>query len=928
MQLEQSVSGVQPEAMGAAAMELDTFLKGSIPKIRKSLKYCIVTNELVEFHQNGGLGTATSGLIHALAAKGVDIDVLYTARLDLKTESVRAGIAKLGKRGINFIALQEAMPSEWMDTARKISYACYWVLRKAAYDVIHFNDYLGNAYYTAQARRTGTALKNSTIFVTVHGPTRWAMGIDERPIANLDLQEVSFLEFRALEFADVVLGVSQHLIGWLKEHEVKLPKHTYVHKNILPDSPAATNSEPLKPKQLTNVAFFARQDVRKGFLIMLDAIRTVAKALPHVRFTFVGKFSRIAGEHSGAMALDVLSDVPNIVEFRHEYDRDKALNFLRTRGTLAVIPSLDENSPCTVIECITAGVPFIASSVGGIPELVANEFQEKHLFKPNAASLASAIIDVANSGCELATLKFDPKKIEGQLIGGLDALHSAVQTEYEKAHASLTARKPLVSVVITHFNRHLMLHALLQTLEQQTYSNFEVVIVDDGSTADEAVAFIESLSSKKFAYAHSVVRIKNSYLGAARNAGVNAAKGEFVKFQDDDNLPFPIEIEKFVEAALFSDAHIVTGMSRFFRNEKEVLEEVSPKNLEYVPLGASLPLSIFHNTYGDANSLVSRKEFLEDGGFTEIYGVGSEDYEFFVKSESIGRRIMFVPEPIFNYRVSAGSMLRSTSIYKGAMRSVASLKFGETSWMKSLLGFAHEAELDRTIKRQAWWSAGGRKFPEIHQQLLEGDPNEQNAVEKFFDLAIRYERIEDILYSVIAKTNSLAASRRWLDENAQKMQESYIQGRQFQKDRPQLIRFNSFAGIQLIEPLFNLPTDWSVFQVAPDGLLVHPLKGRVVQVLVPQALPVGTSRIAVPFSHRSQQGNLTRVAIAVMRGGEQIAASGWKDLPPGSATEIVITLKHCLSQKADIVLMSSVEGSQDYAWVFADHLCLEFVEIK
>jgi glycosyltransferase involved in cell wall biosynthesis len=539
--------------------EFAEFIAGVPPaRLPAGAQICIVTNEMVAFHKNGGLGTATTGLVETLSARGVALCIIYTAKLDLAAEYVRTAIAAIKARGIEFICLQEIVPDEWMSSPRRISYGCFWLLRERRPAIVHFNDYLGNGYYTAQARTTGAALQNTIVIATVHGPTRWAHSIDERPVATPEQQEICFLEEKTLEFCDAVLGVSHHLLDWLKRQGVVLPRHSYVHKNIMPALADISLHRRLRAGQLTEVVFFARQDVRKGFLIMLAAIRSLAADLPQLKFTFLGKYSNIAGEHSGAVALDELRSVPNMIDFRHDLDRDAALRYLRRQGVLAVIPSVDENSPCTVFECIVEGIPFIASRVGGIPELVAAENRASVLFEPTAAALAAKIREAAEIGVQQASLAFDPPTIAAQMVDGFSALHAEITRDHARRQAAAARAMPLVSVVITHFNRHHLLPPLFAALAQQTYENFEVVLVDDGSTQADSIAFLDALEKKQFRFALTIVRTPNRYLGAARNAGVQRARGEFVKFQDDDNLPMAFEIESLVRAALATNADIVT----------------------------------------------------------------------------------------------------------------------------------------------------------------------------------------------------------------------------------------------------------------------------------------------------------------------------------------------------------------------------------
>jgi cellulose synthase/poly-beta-1,6-N-acetylglucosamine synthase-like glycosyltransferase len=86
--------------------------------------------------------------------------------------------------------------------------------------------------------------------------------------------------------------------------------------------------------------------------------------------------------------------------------------------------------------------------------------------------------------------------------------------------AAVINDNPLVSVVLVHHNRHILLQEAIASLEKQTYKHFEIVLVDDGSTDPEAIAFLNNLAwtwwEKK---GWRVIREPNRYLGAARNTG-------------------------------------------------------------------------------------------------------------------------------------------------------------------------------------------------------------------------------------------------------------------------------------------------------------------------------------------------------------------------------------------------------------------------
>src|SRR5437763_15026798 len=104
--------------------------------------------------------------------------------------------------------------------------------------------------------------------------------------------------------------------------------------------------------------------------------------------------------------------------------------------------------------------------------------------------------------------------------------------------------EPLVSVVITTFNQASYIGAALESVFNQSYKRYEVIVVDDGST-DETPRVLEPFRPW---IVH--VRQANQGVAAARNTGVRQAKGELVAFLDGDDLWEPDKLISQLEAPL------------------------------------------------------------------------------------------------------------------------------------------------------------------------------------------------------------------------------------------------------------------------------------------------------------------------------------------------------------------------------------------
>src|SRR5689334_17679721 len=97
---------------------------------------------------------------------------------------------------------------------------------------------------------------------------------------------------------------------------------------------------------------------------------------------------------------------------------------------------------------------------------------------------------------------------------------------------------PLVSVVIPAFNRAFILPEALDSVLAQTWKDFEILVVDDGSTDDSETAlrpYVERFGVR-------FLRQANQGPAAARNRGIEAARGKYVAFLDSDDLWLPIKL--------------------------------------------------------------------------------------------------------------------------------------------------------------------------------------------------------------------------------------------------------------------------------------------------------------------------------------------------------------------------------------------------
>jgi len=133
---------------------------------------------------------------------------------------------------------------------------------------------------------------------------------------------------------------------------------------------------------------------------------------------------------------------------------------------------------------------------------------------------------------------------------------------------------PKISVIIPTYNRAHLLPRAIQSVLSQTYQDFELIVVDDGST-DNTEEVVKNFKDKRIRY---IQHGKSKGAPAARNTGIKTAKGEYIAFQDSDDEWFPEKLEKQMKA--FDNASsevgvVYTGFWRITKNNKKIYKPFS-----------------------------------------------------------------------------------------------------------------------------------------------------------------------------------------------------------------------------------------------------------------------------------------------------------------------------------------------------------------
>jgi len=180
-----------------------------------------------------------------------------------------------------------------------------------------------------------------------------------------------------------------------------------------------------------------------------------------------------------------------------------------------------------------------------------------------------------------------------------------------------------VSVIVPAFNRPKSLLAAVESVVNQSYQNFELIVVDDGSTEDlSSVQKFVSAAGYRF-----LTLEKNLGVSVARNYAAKESLGEWLAFLDSDDLWLPTKLEKqlaFLQAQ--SDCEISQCEEIWYRNNVFV----NPKNCHAMPDGEAFAASLKRCCISPSAVILKRTLFMEYGGFDENLRV-CEDYDLWLR---------------------------------------------------------------------------------------------------------------------------------------------------------------------------------------------------------------------------------------------------------------------------------------------------------
>ena len=208
---------------------------------------------------------------------------------------------------------------------------------------------------------------------------------------------------------------------------------------------------------------------------------------------------------------------------------------------------------------------------------------------------------------------------------------------------------PKVSVIIITYNRSTLLGSAIASVLNQTYQDFELIVVDDASP-DNTAEVVRGINDPRIRY---IRHETNQREAGARNTGVQNARGEYIAFLDDDDEWLPEKLQRQVEVLDGSPQEVgavYTGFVKIGLLTGKSIERVIPTKR-----GIIFQEMLTQNWVGTPSTVLLRKTCFQKVGLFDQALVFGPDYDMWIRI-STEFQFEYIPEPLVRYFVHENSM--------------------------------------------------------------------------------------------------------------------------------------------------------------------------------------------------------------------------------------------------------------------------------
>lgn len=619
----------------------------------------------------GGIGTYVENCAKMFAKAGDDVTVIVRSINGNKSEKAKEGYR------IERFQQGEGENYQYLGYDNALAYQYYEVIMRmidkyGKPDIIEMQEYNAYGQYIIQSKlMLNEKLKDIPLVVHLHTPSFETLKINQFNTYELPFYWIGEMEKFCIKGADALVCPSQFLadkLQYLVDEKIKVINLPF---DIDKEELEKYEKEGIQKPDKKTILYFGRTEYRKGVVQMLKGAEKLWKkgldfkvkiiggdTILESKGTYVGEdLKKKYAKYIESGNLEMMNSIPHLDLIPHILS-----------ATAVTIPSLYENFPNTCIYSMWLGKPVLVSKSGGQAEMVKDsgknglifdwdkdgDFEEKleQLLNMSDKDLKQMGDNAKSRIHELCNME-DNLKIRREFFEDViknknkpkekfPFVEEMPKDEYIKQY---DGEKDLLSVVIPYYNLGKTLPETIESIKATTYKNYEIIIVNDGSTDEESVKVLEQYKDDEKV---RVVNIENKGLANARNVGAKEAKGEFVAFLDADDKIDPTFYEKAIRILhQYSNVSYVYSWVQYFEGSTAV----------WPTFNVHIPYLLCANMLA-AFVVIRKNDFLNFGQNRIKMEYGMEDYDGWVSLAEHGCLGVSIPEKLNLYRIRKDSMSR------------------------------------------------------------------------------------------------------------------------------------------------------------------------------------------------------------------------------------------------------------------------------
>jgi glycosyltransferase involved in cell wall biosynthesis len=520
-------------------------------------------------------------------------------------------------------------------------------------DYLEVCDLAAHGLVPLQARQTGDPALLDTLVGVRASPSSELLALHDGTTSLGENERVAALEREQLRLADLLVWPGGDVLELYRRHynDAGLPEPVRIppaaRAGAPPaSSPVGTGSGPLR------ILFVGDLRRSTGALDLVEACCWLGS--DEWELTMVGNDTETATMgQSVRLTIEAMSgDDPRI---RIEEPGPGATPAVDWSGhDLLVVPALLDVWSTIAIEAMGAGLPVLATPVGGLVEIVEDGVSGWHSESAGIEPLRRALMRLIGDRGELERVQASGAVAErgrrladpGSILDAYDRLAPAAIP----APARPTG-EPLVTGVVPYHRTDRYVAEAVGSLLGQTHRNLEVLIVNDGSFAAEDAILADLAADPRV----RVVTQVNRGECTARNLGNVLARGEYLAMLDADNLLEPEFVARALDAYRRDPAlaYVTCWLRMVFADGSEM-----PAGSGYAALGNAVLQEDAENWDGDTMAMIPGRIFSELGFRYDPRGSMHSDWDLYRVLRAKGLFGAVIPERLARYRVLPDSLLR------------------------------------------------------------------------------------------------------------------------------------------------------------------------------------------------------------------------------------------------------------------------------